>query len=239
MDGHAGELHVDVVPWGPAPEAVRDAARATLEHPAVRSELGDADYRLLSAVPVPVEGAPADAPAQDRIVATVYDYTNERALEIQAPIDGSAHVDLTSTARQPFVSNAEFESAVEAVRADPELGANLRDGGLTPYKPMPPLVLDEQPDGRVERVVTVGLRRPDSPGGHEIVGVRAADGKITRFEGGAPRPAIARDDVCGLPNAGQPTADRGDAGAVRVTVSRGGEILWRFVAVRPAASSGT
>ncbi|MDF2691786.1 MAG: hypothetical protein K0S65_169, partial [Labilithrix sp.] len=28
-----GELHVEVVPWGPAPERAREAVTAALEHP--------------------------------------------------------------------------------------------------------------------------------------------------------------------------------------------------------------
>ena len=46
--------------------------------------------------------------------------------------------------------------------------------------------------------------------------------------------------LCGVPlDASQPTAGKGTAGQVLVTVSQGGQTLWRFVAVRPAASSGT
>ncbi|MGH2949559.1 MAG: hypothetical protein ACRDPC_25430, partial [Solirubrobacteraceae bacterium] len=42
---------------------------------------------------------------------------------------------------------------------------------------------------------------------------------------------------CGLPDAGQETT-MSRAGAARVTVTRDGEVLWRLIAVRPAASSG-
>ena len=40
-------------------------------------------------------------------------------------------------------------------------------------------------------------------------------------------------------DANQSTASKGTAGQVWVTVSQGGQTLWRFLAVRPAASSGT
>ncbi len=37
----------------------------------------------------------------------------------------------------------------------------------------------------------------------------------------------------------QATANKGDAGQVWITVTQGGTVLWKFLAVRPAASSGT
>jgi hypothetical protein len=44
-------------------------------------------------------------------------------------------------------------------------------------------------------------------------------------------------NASGLPDAGQQTT-MGRAGAARITVTRDGEVLWRLIAVRPAASSG-
>ena len=235
----ADPLQVDVVPWGPAPDAVRAAGHAALEHSAVRAELGDADFRLLSVAPVPSEVVEAGVGEEDRVLATVYDYTNERALLVEAPLDGSPHLDLTSTVRQPPVSGEEFAAAVRTIGDDDELGRSLREERLVTYRPMPPLVLEELPDGRIERTIAVGLRAANGAGRHEIVGVKAADGSVVRFEGGAPPTAVAGDKLCGVPNADQPTTDQGEPGAVKVTVSRAGEVLWRFIAVRPAASSGS
>lgn len=233
-----GELHVDIVPWGPSPQATSAAAAAALDHPAVRAELGDAESRLLSVVPFSLRGDPAAEP--DHVRATVYDYVNERALIVEAPIEGPAHVSVTSTVRQPLPSGDEFAAAVDAVQADDDLGAAIRGGRLDAYRPMPPLVEEELEDGRVERTIAVGLRPTDGNGRvHEIVGVRAATGELRRFDGGAPAASIAGAQTCGLPNANQPTAQRGQPGAARITVTRAGEVLWSFIAVRPAASSGT
>jgi len=232
------ELHVDIVPWGPSPQAVRAAATAALEHPAVRAELGDADSRLLSAVPVESQGDPGAEP--DHVRATVYDYMNERVVIVEAPIEGPAHVNVTSTVKQPLPSGDEFIAAVAAIEADDDLGAPLSDGRLVAYRPMPPVVIDELEDGSVQRTIAVGLRPTDGKGeAHEIVGVRAATGELRRFDGGAPRGAIAAPQMCGLPDANQPTVEEGEPGAAKITVTRGGELLWSFVAVRPAASSGT
>src|SRR4029077_21214537 len=90
--------------------------------------------------------------------------------------------------------------------------------------------------------VAVGLLPTEGMKGHEIVGVNMLTKKLTRFEpsdrGRAPPLAAAHNPICGLPYAGQPTA-RSTAGSVWITVTQGGSTIWKFLAVRPAASSGT
>ena len=73
----------------------------------------------------------------------------------------------------------------------PSSGPALREGRLVPYRSMPPLVGDELPDGRVERVLTVGLRPAEGSDDHEIVGVRLGRREVVRFEGKAPSTAMA------------------------------------------------
>ena len=53
-----------------------------------------------------------------------------------------------------------------------------------------------------------------------------------------PGRSSAREGVCGPDYVQQPTTT-GTAGQVWITVSQGGTVLWKFLAVRPAASSGT
>jgi hypothetical protein len=235
----SGELKVEVVPVGPTDDALRAAAQAALEHLAVRRELDEGPHRLLSVTAVPDDPEDDRSAEPERVRATVYDYVNDRALVIDTSLDDPAHVEVTSTIGQPPPTSEEFALAVSALERDPELGPELREGRLTAYRPMPPLVGEELPDGATERTLAVGLRAPDVKAAHEIVGVRIADGTVRRFEGGAPAAALATDAACGLPNANQPTADRGTAGAARITVRRGGDVLWNLIAVRPAASSGT
>ena len=62
--------------------------------------------------------------------------------------------------------------------------------------------------------------------------------EVVRFERGAPRGASREGGICGIPYTQQPTA-RHTPGQVWITVTQGGQVLWRFLAVRPAASSGT
>ncbi len=229
-----GELQVKVEPWGPDPDRIEEAARSAVRQPAVRAELGDVEARLIGLQPVDA----GDEPVPPRSVrAKLYDYAEERALLVDVPLEDGGPTRLVSTARQPMPSPDERDAAIDVLREDPELGPALREGRLVPYRSMPPLVGDELPDGRVERILTVGLRPAAGSDDHEIVGVRLGRREVVRFEGKAPPTALAGARRCGIPDANQPTT-MGRAGAARVTVTRDGETLWRLIVVRPAASSG-
>ena len=229
-----GELQVKVEPWGPDPDRIEEAARSAVRQPAVRAELGEAEARLVGLQPVDA----GDEPTPPRSVrAKLYDYAEERALLVDVPLEKGEPTRLVSTARQPLPSADELEAAVELLREDAELGPALREGRLVPYRSMPPLVGEELPDGRVERVLTVGLRPAQRSDDHEIVGVKLGRREVVRFDGKAPSTAMAGARRCGIPDANQPTTT-GRAGAARVTVTRDGETLWRLIVVRPAASSG-
>ena len=180
------ELEVKVEPWGPDPDEMDSAVGAALDLPEVRSELDGTEHRVLSVTPVEPEPGPGDddVPDPTHVRATVYDYTSERTLVIDADLQGQDGATVHETVKQPLPSAEEFEAAVEALSNDSELGPALGNEELVPYRPMPPLVLDEQQDGIVPRTVSVGLRPAEDDGeGHEIVGVRLASGEIVRFEG--------------------------------------------------------
>ena len=150
---------------------------------------------------------------------------------------------VASTARQPLPTEQERVAALAALTDDPPRArtGEVRAGRLVPYRPMPPLLTEEEPDGRVLRAVTVGLQPAqdhDVGGGHEIVAVPVARGGVVRFADGAPPGALALARSCGPPEAGQPTA-QGVPGSARITVKQDGEVLWTLIANRPAASSGT
>ena len=236
------QLKVKVEPWGPDPDEVDAAVGAALQLPEVRNELDGAEHRVLSVTPVEPDPGPADddVPDPTHVRATVYDYTNERTLVVDAGLQGHDGVTVHEAAKQPLPTTEEFEAAVEALSKDAELGPALGDEELVPYRPMPPLVLDEQEGGSVELTVAVGLRpAADDAKGHEIVGVRLARGEVVRFEAGAPGFSRAERRACGAANAGQRTTDRGTPGRAKVTVTRGGETLWTLIAIRPSASAGT
>src|SRR6266699_197622 len=107
---------------------------------------------------------------------------------------------------------------------------------------MPTLITEELADGTVERTIAVGLLPSQGQRGHEIVGVNMMLKKVLRFEkserGRAPLMSSAHNPICGLPSASQPTFSNA-SGQAWVTVTQGGAVIWKFLVVRPAGSSGT
>lgn len=232
-------LTIKIRPFGPNADKLAAAAAGAFGHPAVRRLLRGVDHRVLAVRAIPPEGKQARPRQPDRVQATVYDYKGHRTLEVRARLDGKGAPEVAETAHHPHVSPEEFAVAVEVVRRSRELGPALRQEQIRVYRPMPPVVAVELPDGRRERHVTVGLlpagRRPR----HEIVAVDLGRRRVTRFRGGAPATALATATTCGVPaDAGQPTAAEGTPGQAQVTVSRGNTLLWELLAVRPAASFG-
>lgn len=233
----AGELRVQVEPWGPDAQMADTATRAALQRPSARSGAGAGagDLRLLS---VQLSDGEDDAAAGQRVTATAYDYAEEQTLRLELPLDGDGSPRVTSSARQPPPAGDERQAALDVLREHPQLGPALAEGRLIPYRSMPALVGEERPDGTVERVLTVGLRPANGADGHEIVGIRLGRREVVRFPDGAPADSLADRNRCGHPDADQETTTA-RAGAARITVSRGTEVLWRLIVVRPAASSGS
>jgi hypothetical protein len=98
---------------------------------------------------------------------------------------------------------------------------------------VPPVVALEQPDGRLHRTIGVVLVPRDRKGRFRGAAVDPFRGQIREMDlaGGE------RGD-CGFPDAGQPPVVN-TPGQAWVTVWQGGTRLWRFLATRPAGSSGT
>ncbi|MDQ3610247.1 MAG: hypothetical protein M4D85_01340 [Actinomycetota bacterium] len=233
------ELRVEVTPWGPDGDTVHRVAREALRHDRVREQLDGAEHRVVSVGTVPPDVANDGDPVEpSHVRATLYDYSNERTLFVDAPVDGSPDVAVASSSRQPLPSSEERAAALAVLQDDAHLGPALREGRLVPFRPMPPLIPDGDDDERVARTVAVGLRDPGDPTGDAVVGVALGSRTVRRFDDTAVPASRARRGRCGVPYAGQPTADRGRPGQARLVVRRGGEELWRLIAVRPADSSG-
>ena len=237
-----GELKLKIEPRGPDQSRIDGVARALANHPSVQEFLGKTRNRMLSfeLIEPEAEAKPArPAPAPNLYSATFYDYTNNRAIVVDGDLDQPRRVKVSESGHQPLPSNQEFEEAVKILSKDPTFATAIREQQLQPSPAMPPVIDLESPDGRSERAISIELL-PLNPGArHEIVGVNLVKQTVVRFEGRAPRGAVAHNPICGLPYVQQATANRGDAGQVWVTVSQGGTVLWKFLAVRPAASSGT
>jgi hypothetical protein len=236
------DLQIDIERLGPEPETIEEVSRAALEHPSVQGYLSETRNRLLwfELFELAVEGK-ADGPVPpDRYRATVYDYTNNRVVLTIGRLDDTREsIEVSEAGYQPLPNKEEFDEAVEILREDYDLGPAVRTQRFLPYRPMPPLIDSELPDGRVERTVAVGLLPQSDELRHEIVGVNMIHQTVSRFENRAPERALAADTTCGLPDADQDTTFLPTAGQYQVTITRGGTTLWNFLVVRPAASSGT
>jgi hypothetical protein len=125
------------------------------------------------------------------------------------------------------------------VRHERDLRERLASGEIAVYRPMPPFLERRLPDGRVERTLTVGLRatREDAPF-HEIVAVSMFERRVLR--GDIDGVVHSGTRVCEPPPGQDPGAAHGGlTGQCWITVRSGGQTLWRCLAVRPGASSGT
>lgn len=240
-----GTLSLKSAPFGPTPENVRAITEAVARHKTVKAMLAKTHNRLLRIdfVEPPEEKKPARPRPPDRFQATYYDYTNNRSLLVTGSLAALATLEVSESAAQPLPSREEFDEAVRLLTEDKELGPLLREQRFAAYRPMPPLWLDEQPDGRVERTLNVGLLPREGMKGHEIVAVNMIRRKITRFEpserGRAPVTSAAHNPICGIAVDASQSTTNNAPGSRWFTVTQGNTTLWKFLAVRPAASSGT
>lgn len=208
---------------------------------ALRGHLGQAAHRLLRFELVEPERKTIKPRPHEGYRATYYDYTSNRAVHAEGKLGDTRGAVASVSREQPRPTPEEFGAAVALLRRHKELGPAVRSGALQPYPPMPPLVVAPLPDGTVERTVAVGLLPSGrgKPKGHEIVGVNMIRRRVERYESGAPSASLANAGLCGVPfAAGQATTAQGVPGQAWVSVYQGATLLWRFLVVRPSASSG-
>jgi hypothetical protein len=236
------ELKLKIEPRGPDTHRIETVSRALTDHPLVREYLGKTRNRLLTfefLEPESETKSSRPTPASTVYRATFYDYTNNRTIFVDGNLDQPKRVKVSESGFQPLPGRGEFEAAVKILEKDENFGAAIRERQLQPAPAMPPIIDIESPDGRSERTISVELLPLAAGAPHEIVGVNLVRRSVVRFEGRAPRGAVAHNPICGIPYVQQATANKGDAGQVWITVSQGNTVLWKFLAVRPAASSGT
>src|ERR1700730_2376020 len=237
-------LHVEIKPFGPGPSQVAQLAQRLQRHKAVRKLLDKTRDRLTSVELLDSnKSTKATKPTPpERFCAVFYDYTHSRTVIASGELKRPSGVAVENSNAQPLANEEEFEEAASLLRADPAFAESFREDRVTTYPPMPPLLGEQLPDGRIERTIAVGILPREGLKGHEIVGVNLIQRTVIRFEpserGRAPATAAAHNPICGQPVANQPTA-RGVAGSVLVTVKQGGKTLWTFQVVRRAASGGT
>jgi hypothetical protein len=236
-------LTLDIESFGPTSGDLDRIAAELMGNESLKAALGDGRHRLLSIAAVdPEDEGKSDPPRPpERFLATVADYSRSRTLLVEGALAEPGRIEIRETAAdEPPVSDAEFQAAVEAVRGHSAFAAEAGRQEVAFVRPMPPLFGEGQGFAAGRRLIGVNMISERERARIEMVGVDLADGAIERFPGGAPpESGPGNRSACGAPpNAGQPTAAKGTAGQVWITVSLGSQTLWRFLAVRPAASSG-
>ena len=226
----APPLRLEVVSE-PADDGLPSELRGALTRdPLVRVQYPDADLWLVGTDVLSKEEG-ADLPFR----AILENLAGGEVVEVDGYLLEPESLVVTPTGRPRLPNDEEHLWAREVLRADTEVGGRLDAGEATAYRPMPPIVHLETPDGRVDRAVTVGLREVSPDGGvrHRVVAVRTADGQVLDD-----LPELARGDRdCGAPEGPDCPPRVGDARA-RVRVLRDEEVLWELVVARPSASSG-
>lgn len=232
---------IKVIPYGPTQAEIAAASDAVTRSAEVQKYLSGTNHRLLSFQLMEPDEKGQPSPSPTRFVVNFYDYTNNRVVIAEGLYRGAV-VDRVSVAHyQPEPSDEEYDLAVRAVKEDKQFSAALRSNALKTYRPMPPVISDENSNGRGNRIVTVGLMG-DTGGSlqNEIVGVNLSEGgTVMRFANNAPPSALASPEACGVPNAGQSTTSSGTAGQYQLIVSQGQTELWNLLVIRPSASSGS
>lgn len=223
---------------GPTPEQVGAFQHNLLEHAIVRGHLSGVRYRVLSTATIETLDKHSEERPASRRMATIYDYTNNRALQVEADFPGAENLAVTPSAHQPLPSAEEWEEAAEIVRRDDRFGRFLICNLLTAYRPMPALFLNEGPAGEIERTLTVGLLpAPNSTLEHQIVGVNMVTQRVAAFQTTHPPTSLATGQQCGIPPVYCPSPPRGTPGQVWFSWPAASPV-WRFLAIRPSASSG-
>ena len=243
-DSRPDDVVVKTSAFGITAERAAALALSVTKHRAVVKFLGRSRNRLLSfeILDADFERKPARPTPPRRFRATFFDYTRNRTVYATGNIKRPSAVTVTESNLQPLPSQEEFDEAVSLLMKERELAGLLKSGRMKPYPPMPPLIAEELADGTIERTIAVGLLPSRGQRGHEIVGVNMIRKKVLRFDkserGRAPSMSAAHNPICGLPYAGQQTLSN-TPGQAWVTVTQGGTVLWKFLVVRPAGSSGT
>jgi hypothetical protein len=253
---------VKITPFGPNTKNISSLTTRLLSRPRVRSYLKSMNQETLERkkgkeyaprqlsfelLPETTITVGKRIPSPQSYLAKYYDYDNNRCVTIKGKLGQLDPTEIVESKQQPLPNNEEFEEAVRILsQKEQSIAEAIQKKRLNPYRPMPPLYIKESSGGEIERTLCVGLRPNGTTTGgnssnqqHEIVAVNMIQESVVKFDNRAPENSRAEESLCGSPDAGQPSADRGTLGSAKVTVTQGNTLMWDFVVTRPAASSGT
>lgn len=227
-------LQIQAFPWGPDQNQIEATRRDMMNNATLRSRIKGPRTRILSFELIDDENKDGPSEPPNRYNAVVFDYTANKAYSVQGRFD-SSNVNIVQLTKQPSIFNEEeFNEAASIVAADRTFSNLIKSNKMQFFTPMPEIQEDAP-----ERTVLIGLRAPGGSPAPEIVGVNMPRKTIVRYNGKPPKGSLAAPTACGPSSAGQSTTGRGSSGQFEVVVSQGPTELWRMLAIRPSASSGT
>ena len=222
-----------------------DAMQRILSSAVVKKYLGKSRYRILGADFFAVDekekkSLKCQSTFSDFNRITVYDYTRNCCVFVRVTSWKPIKVEISQSSFQPEPNDEEFNEAVAILtKKYKPVYAGIKEGSVRIYRPMPPTIDTALPTGEIQRTIAVGIKSRARNIRNEIVGVNMHLRDIIHFENGSPDNASALDEACGLPDANQATTNKGTAGQSWITVTQGGKEIWKFLVIRPSASSGT
>jgi hypothetical protein len=232
------QVEIKATPVGLRQDAFEQIKRQILSGPALQKELSGTNYYFISLDYLETNNKKSEAASAlpEKFRATLYDYTNQRAVVAEGLINAPERARVyEDTAQPPNVSDAEFAAAAKVIEQNSAFASLAKAQKAMFYRPMPPVTISESG----ERLINVGIESRDAAVKAEIVSVNVARGALVRYENAAPPTANAAPTACGIPNAFGQSTENGAPGQTQVEVIINGVKLWDFLAIRPSASSGT
>lgn len=231
--GVTGPHVITLAPWGPTQQVVDAAKAGVMRNPAVLKRMGTSRFRLISFELIDGGKINGNIVPPDSYRAVLFDYTRNLSYAATGRLESSI-VQVSPNSTQPIPSDEEFDAAVAVVSRHPKFGPGIANGTLTVYNPMPPLVDENQPVGRVNRTLSVGLQSNDGSGS-QILGVDMISETVVGYPNNAPPASIATPSSCGVSSSGGGSSS---AGTYNLIISRAGVEIWNLVVVTPSISSG-
>lgn len=231
--GVTGPHTITVTPWGPTQETIDSSRASLMRNPAVLKRMAGSRFRLISFELIDGGKINGNIVPPERYRAILFDYTRNLSYAATGRFE-SSNIQVTANLLQPIPSDEEFDAAVAVVSRNPKFGPGIANGTLTVYNPMPPLVDETLPVGKVHRTLAVGLQSSDGSES-QIVGVDMISETVVGYPNNAPEAAIATPTSCGVPSSGGGSSS---AGSYNLIIRRGGVDIWNLVVVTPSISSG-
>ncbi|MEJ7738226.1 MAG: hypothetical protein WKF97_12430 [Chitinophagaceae bacterium] len=212
-----------------------------MEEPAVKSYFEQSRYRILStkrtgSTQMETKAARKSIPVESSQVVA-YNYTKNCCVFLTS--GQTEPVEIVESNLQPVPTDEEFEDAFDIIfKKSEKIHEAYKAGSVRLYKPMPPTIDTKFADGRIERTLGVGIQSKVPEIKSEIIGVNMITHAIVHFKHGAPRQSLGGDDHCGIDDANQKTSGQGVPGEAWISIKDGGKEIWKFMVIRPSASSG-